>query len=172
MAADDDQHEMAEELPPSGAEAEAIRRFLESYLAVAGVTRKEVDERLGETPGFTSRFLRGEARFTLERADRIGDILGVRREVADAMRKAAEIHLPAWWPQRRGRYDYDQYPADPIPQQPEVGMRHVLAALEDLQRAVLAQLPPGEPVAGSGATGAKKEKKDRRERKKKADAPA
>lgn len=168
MAADDDQREMAEELPPSGAEAQAIRRFLESYLAVAGVTRKEVDERLGETPGFTSRFLRGEARFTLERADRIGDILGVKREVADAMRKAAEIHLPAWWPQRRGRYDYDQYPADPIPQQPEVGMRHVLAALEELQRAVLAQLPPGEPATepDKGAPGSKKKpgRKARRNR--------
>jgi hypothetical protein len=102
VAEDEDDDKLVNEPPeppdrdrPTEEEAREARRLLEAWLPIAKLSRKQIDELLGARPGFTSKFLRGRARFTQWRLKQYLRILGIPRAKWEEIKAARKVKMPA-----------------------------------------------------------------------------
>jgi transcriptional regulator with XRE-family HTH domain len=107
-----------------------LRAALELQLALAPLSRRDVDRRLGLTPGSTSRLLRGKDPLSDERFLEIGRVLGLPEPELEALRKAKPRRAPG---RPRGR-------RAEAGSRPRFTAREILRFLEERYPEVLADL--------------------------------
>jgi hypothetical protein len=136
--------EPAEQVPATEEEAQEALRLVESFLPIAEMTRKEIDDKLGARPGFTSKFLRGRARFTWWRLEKIRLILGFSEEQWVALYAMQKLKPPPGvLPRVSNRARLAERPSVELPTvpPPEV-LDEIRRSVEELARWVGGLKPP------------------------------
>lgn len=125
-----------------------LRRVLEIHLAVSGLSRRELDRRLGLSPGSVSRTLRDKEKLSDERFEQLAVILGIPPDELEILKKS-KLPYPVSRKYRLPRRSEPRRPVEPVGPPPGLSAdstaEDIIRFLEEKYPAALHELMGGPP---------------------------
>lgn len=125
-----------------------LRRILEIHLAVSGLSRRELDRRLGLSPGSVSRTLRDKEKLSDERFEQLAVILGIPQDELEVLKKS-KLPYPVSRKYRLPRRSELRPPVEPVGPPPglsaDSSAEEIIRFLEEKFPEALHDLMGGKP---------------------------